>query len=88
MLVYFKNRHEKVTEIHVEPQETMREVMKIEELGGTEKVRINMLRYFSFEPSLKLRWFRARDLVESQISVTAGVLELRISCIRSSYLTH
>ena len=35
-----------VTEIDVEPQETMREVvMKIEGLGGIEKVRINMIRY-------------------------------------------
>ena len=33
MLVYFKNRHGQVTEIDVELQETMREVvMKIEEL--------------------------------------------------------
>ena len=48
MLVYFKNRHAKVTEINVEPQETMREVaMKIEELRGIEKVRINMIKYSS-----------------------------------------
>ena len=46
MLVYFKNRHVQVTEIDVEPQETMREVVKkIEELGGIEKVRINMIKY-------------------------------------------
>ena len=46
MLIYFKNRHGVVTEIDVEPQETMREVvMKIEGLGGIEKVRINMIRY-------------------------------------------
>ena len=46
VLVYFKNRHGQVTEIDVEPQETMREVvMKIEELGGIEKVRINMNKY-------------------------------------------
>ena len=38
MLVYFKNRHKQVTEIDVEPQETMREVVKkIEELGYIEK---------------------------------------------------
>ena len=46
MLVYFKNRHGKVTEIDVEPQETMREVvMNIEELGGIEKVWINIVKY-------------------------------------------
>ena len=41
MLNYFKNRHGQFTEIDVELQETMREVvMKIEELGGIEKVTI------------------------------------------------
>ena len=35
-----------------------------------------------------LRWCRARDLFGSQISVTTGGFELRISCIRSSYLTY
>ena len=46
MLVYFNNRHGQVTEIDLEPQETMREVVKkIEELGGIEKVRINMTKY-------------------------------------------
>ena len=35
-----------------------------------------------------LRWYRARDLFASQIPVTTGGFELRISCIRSSYLTH
>ena len=35
-----------------------------------------------------LQWCRARDLFGSQIPVTTGGLELRISCIRSSYLTH
>ena len=46
MLVYFKNRHGRVTEIDLEPQETMREVVKkIEELGGIEKVRIDMIKY-------------------------------------------
>ena len=39
MLVYFKNRHGQVTEIDVQPQETMREVAEnIKELGGVEKV--------------------------------------------------
>ena len=46
------------------------------------------LRYFNFEPSFKLRWYRARDLLGSQIPVTTGGFELRISCTRSSYLTH
>ena len=46
MLVSFKNRHGQVTEIDVEPKETMTEVaMKIEELGGIEKVRIKMVKY-------------------------------------------
>ena len=48
----------------------------------------NMLRYFNFEPSLKLQWFRARDLFGPQIPVTTGGFELRISCIESRYLTH
>ena len=47
-----------------------------------------MLRYVNFEPSFKLRWCRARDLFGSQIPVTAGGFELRISCIQSRYLTH
>ena len=34
-----------------------------------------------------LRWFRARDLFGSQIPVTTEGFELRISCIRNSYLT-
>ena len=34
-----------------------------------------------------LPWCRARDLFGSQILVTTGEFELRISCIRSSYLT-
>ena len=46
------------------------------------------LRYFNFEPSFKLRWCRARDLFGSQIPVTTGGFELRISCIQSRYLTH
>ena len=46
MLVCFENRHGQVTEIDVEPQETMREVAKkIEELGGIEKARINLIKY-------------------------------------------
>ena len=36
----------------------------------------------------ELQWCSARDLFGSQIPVTTGVLELRISRIRSSYLTH
>ena len=46
MLVYFKSRHRQLTEVDAKPQETMREVVKkIEELGGIEKVRINMIKY-------------------------------------------
>ena len=46
MLVYFKNRHGKVSKVDVEKQETRREVaMKIEELGRIETVRINMIKY-------------------------------------------
>ena len=46
MLVSVKNRRGQVTEIDAEPQETMRVVvMKIEELGGIEKVRINMIKH-------------------------------------------
>ena len=47
-----------------------------------------MLRYFNFEPSLKLRGCRARDLFGSQIPVTRGGFELQIPCIQSRYLTH
>ena len=47
-----------------------------------------MLRYFNFEPSFKLQFFRARDLFGSQIPVTTGGFELQISYIRSSFLTH
>ena len=36
--------------------------------------------------SLLLRWYRAQDLFGSQIPVTTGEFERRISCIRSSYL--
>ena len=41
------------------------------------------LRYFNFEPTFKLRWCRARDLLGSQIPVTTGGFELRISGIQS-----
>ena len=50
--------------------------------------KILKLRYFNFEPSFKVWWGRAWDLFESQILVTTGEFELRISCIRSIYLTH
>ena len=36
---------------------------------------------------LLLRWCRALELFGSQIPVAKGGFELRISCIRSSYLT-
>ena len=46
MLVYFKNRHGNLVEINIEPQETMEEVvMKVEELGGIEKVTITMIKH-------------------------------------------
>ena len=50
--------------------------------------KLKILVDFNFEPSFKLRWCRARDLFGSQIPVTTGGFELRISCIRNSYLTH
>ena len=37
---------------------------------------------------IRVRWCLARDLFGSQIAVTTGRFELRISCIQSSYLTH
>ena len=37
---------------------------------------------------IKLQWCRARDLLGSQIPVTTGGFELRISFIRNRYLTH
>ena len=46
MLVYFKSRHGQVTEIDVELQEAIRQVvMNIEEPGGIEKVVVNMIKY-------------------------------------------
>ena len=38
-----------------------------------------ILRYFNFEPSFTLQWCSARDLLGSQITVTTGGFELRIS---------
>ena len=35
------------------------------------------LRYSNFEPSLKLRWCRAQDLLGSQIPVTTRGFDLR-----------
>ena len=35
-----------------------------------------------------MRWCRAQDLFGSQIPVNTGGFKLRISCIRSRYLTH
>ena len=43
-----------------------------------------MLRYFNFEPSFRLRWCRAQDLFGSQIPVTTGGFEPRVSCIQTS----
>ena len=39
-----------------------------------------MLRHFNFESSLKLCC--AREVFESQLSVTTGEFELQISCIQ------
>ena len=47
-----------------------------------------LLRYFSFEPSFKMRWSHAQELFGSQILVTKGGFALQISCIGSSQLTH
>ena len=44
---------------------------------------ILILRYFNLEPSFKVRWCSAQDLLGSQIPMTTGGFELRISCIRS-----
>ena len=44
--------------------------------------------FFKVQLKMLLRWCRARDLFGSQIPVTTVQFELRISCIRSSYLTH
>ena len=49
---------------------------------------LKMLCYITLKLTLCLGWCRARDLLGSQISVTTGGFELKISCIRSSYLTH
>ena len=46
MLVYFNNRHGQVTETDDVPQETMTEiVMKTEDFGSIENVRVNMIKY-------------------------------------------
>ena len=47
---------------------------------------LEMLRYFNFEASFKLRWCLAQDLFGSQIPVTTGGFEMHISWIQSSYL--
>ena len=52
------------------------------------RIFFTILRYFNNGSSFKLRWCRARDLLGSQVLVTTGWFELRISCIWSSYLTH
>ena len=48
--------------------------------------KLNNLRYFKFQSRFKLRWRRARDLLESQIPVTTGGFELLTSCIQRSYV--
>ena len=42
-----------------------------------------MLRYFNVEPSFKQQWYRTRDLFGSQIPVTTGGFEQRISYLKS-----
>ena len=37
------------------------------------KVSLEILRYFNFKPSFKLRWCRSRELFGSQLSVTKRV---------------
>ena len=70
MLVYFNNRHGQVTEIDLEPQETMREVVKkIEELGGIEKVRIDMIKY---------SWSCDNDLTEILLNDISGDININI----------
>ena len=52
------------------------------------RIFCTILRYFNNGSSFKLRWCRARDLLGSQVLVTTGGFELRISCIWSSYVIH
>ena len=54
---------------------------------------LNIVHKYSFTYTrtnwfLNCGWCRARDLFGSQIPVTTGGFDLRISCIRGSYLTH
>ena len=46
MLVYFKNTQGIIQEIDVKPEETMKEfVARLGQLGGMEKLRINMIQH-------------------------------------------
>ena len=46
MLVYFKNTQGIIQEIDVRPEETMKEfVARLGQLGGMEKLRINMMQH-------------------------------------------
>ena len=49
---------------------------------GENKEKYIKLRNFNFEPSFKLQWCRAQDLFGSQIPVTSGGFEMRISCTK------
>ena len=49
---------------------------------GENKEKYITLRNFNFEPSFKLQWCRAQDLFGSQIPVTSGGFEMRISCTK------
>ena len=46
------------------------------------------LRYFNFEQGFTQPWCHGLYLFGSQVPVTEGEFELRISCMQSSYLTH
>ena len=52
--------------------------------GIPSKLILNVLRYFNFQPSFKLRWCGAQDLFGSQIPVATGGFKLLISCKQCS----
>ena len=70
----------KVAKSEINQNLTLHRPIKIAKRRKTQNLT---LRYFNFEPSLKLRCCCAEDLFGSQIPVTAGGFEWRISCIQS-----
>ena len=85
--VYLSSLEEKLLKIKV-PKDKFNKLTKGEwDAFYNLKIDKSILRYFNFEPSFKLRWCRARNLFGSQIPVSTGRFGLRISCIRSRYLT-